>query len=51
LSNTRALNFYSSFTNCVSLTSAGMRALCRQTRVYTLNQPGQWRNSETSLRL
>jgi hypothetical protein len=42
LSNTRALNFYSSFTSCVSLTSVGMRALCRQTRVYTLNQTGRW---------
>jgi hypothetical protein len=50
LSNTRALNFYSSFTSCVSLTSVGMRALCRQTRVYTLNQTGRWRNSESSLR-
>src|SRR5215211_155454 len=43
LSNTSALNFYSSFPTWASLTSVGMRALCRQTRVYTLNQPGRWR--------
>src|SRR5918994_482651 len=51
LSKTRALNFYSSFLTWASLTSVGLRALCRQTRLYTLNQLGQWRNSETSLRL
>src|SRR5215211_6459273 len=52
LSNTSALNFYSSFSTCASLTSVGMRALCRQTRVYTLDQlGGRWRTILPNLHL